>query len=181
MDVTQGILDDRASISDASLDQELVAAVHVRRGRELWTLARRLGLSADEADDAVQEALTRLWQQLRRGGGIRDAEAWAFRLVYRLAMDQHRMRRRLAGLAQRLRQPAPELGPDVTSRIAVWTEVGHLPERQRAVLYLRYRSDLSFEQIGTVMGISPSAARSYASTGVARIRHVLANTEGEDG
>jgi RNA polymerase sigma factor (sigma-70 family) len=179
MDVTQSLMDDRPAMSIASEDQELVEGVHIRRGRELWTLARRLGLSAEEADDVVQEALTRLWQQLRRGGAVRDPEAWAFRIVYRLAMDQHRLRRRLAGLAQRLRQPSPELGPDATARIAVWAEVGHLPERQRAVLYLRYRSDLSFDQIGVALGITASAARSYASTGVARIRDVLASAEDE--
>jgi RNA polymerase sigma factor (sigma-70 family) len=179
MDVTEGIPRDDAK-ADVGADEELVAAVHIRRGRELWTLARRLGLSGDEADDAVQEALTRLWQELRRGAVIRDPEAWAFRLVYRLAMDRHRLTRRIGGLAERLRQRVPDVGADVTARIAVWAEVGHLPERQRAVLYLRYRSDLSFDQIGTVLGISASAARSYASTGVARIRDLLGSAEGED-
>jgi DNA-directed RNA polymerase specialized sigma24 family protein len=95
-------------------------------------------------------------------------------------MDQHRMRRRLGSLAERLRRQVPDAGLDQTARIAVWAEVGHLPERQRAVLYLRYRSDFSFDQIGTVLGISASAARSYASTGVARIRDVLAGAEGDD-
>ena len=36
------------------------------------------------------------------------------------------------------------------------------PERQRQVLYLRYRADLPFEDIGEVLGISASAARSRA-------------------
>jgi RNA polymerase sigma factor (sigma-70 family) len=180
MDLPEGSAAEGLLVADQETDQELVASIHVRRGRELWTLARRLGLSTEEADDAVQEALTRLWLQLRQGARIRDPEAWAFRLVYRLAMDQHRMRRRLGVLADRLRRQVPDAGPDATARIAVWAEVGHLPERQRAVLYLRYRSDFSFDQIGTVLGISASAARSYASTGVARIRDVLAGAEGDD-
>lgn len=154
--------------------------MHLRRGRELWTLARRLGLSAEEADDAVQEALARLWLEIRGGTSIRDPEAWTFRALYRLAMDAHRVRRRFWLLAERL---APRLGgeavPDATVRLAVWDEVARLPDRQRAVLYLRYRSDFAFDDIAAILGITAGAARNYASTGVAHIRDALADAEGE--
>jgi RNA polymerase sigma factor (sigma-70 family) len=177
MDLVEGIADTDIA---AGADPEVVALVHVTRGRELWTLGRSLGLSEDEADDAVQEALARLWRELRGGAAIRDPEAWAFRLVYRLAMDNHRVRRRVTALVDRLAGDRHDRSVDITTRLAVWDEVRRLPERQRAVLYLRYRSDLTFDRIGEALSITPSAARSYASTGVATIRDALARADGSE-
>lgn len=81
MGPTDGTLAMQLAPADADAHGEVVSAVHIRRGRELWTLARRLGLAGEEADDVVQEALARLWQELRRGGVVNDPEAWAFRLA----------------------------------------------------------------------------------------------------
>ena len=79
------------------------------RGAELWGLARHLGLSPDEADDAVQETLLRLWAALRDGQAIERPDAWAFRTLYRSAMDRHRWRRRGRLLSERIgRQPVAQ-------------------------------------------------------------------------
>jgi RNA polymerase sigma factor (sigma-70 family) len=56
---------------------------------------------------------------------------------------------------------------------AVWQAVDRLPERQRAVLYLRYRADLPYERIGLALGITPGAARGHASTGLGTLRRRL--------
>jgi DNA-directed RNA polymerase specialized sigma24 family protein len=52
-----------------------------------------------------------------------------------------------------------------------------LPERQRAVLYLRYRADLPFERVGFVLGITSSAARSHATNALATLRRRLGQEE----
>src|SRR5256885_17002064 len=78
----------------ATLAAATVADVHDRRGRELFGLCRRLGLDEDEANDAVQEAFLRMWDQSSRGVLIVDPEAWAFRVAYRLPMEPHRVTRR---------------------------------------------------------------------------------------
>lgn len=156
----------------------LVEELHARRGQVLWGYARRLGLSDAEASDAVQEAVMRLLSQLTDERPIADPEAWTFRVLHRLCMDEHRARRRLGDLAKWIRpvqSPDHAAGADV--RIAVWSEVDRLPQRERAVLYLRYRGDLAFDQIGTVLGITAAGARAEASRGVARLRSRLAREE----
>ncbi len=62
---------------------------------------------------------------------------------------------------------------DSTERVAVWSQVDRLPDRQRQVIYLRYQADLSFEEIGQVMGIEPGAARSYATAAHRTLRSAL--------
>jgi RNA polymerase sigma factor (sigma-70 family) len=157
-------------------DRGMVVDLQARRGPELYGLARRLGLSADEADDAVQEALLRVWLTIDAGTVIAHLDAWCFRTLYRICMDQHRWRRRVQLLAERIR-PTNETCDATATRLAVWDAVDQLPERQRAVVYLRYRADLTFEQIGEVLGIAAVSARSHASRAVDRLGSLLSRED----
>ncbi|MBI2762286.1 MAG: sigma-70 family RNA polymerase sigma factor [Chloroflexi bacterium] len=160
------------------LEAAAVADVHERRGRELFGLCRRLGLDDDEANDAVQEAFLRMWAESSRGAAILDPDAWAFRVTYRLAMDHHRLARIGRSLADRISAIGVRDELDPTDRLAVWAAVDRLPPRQRAVLYLRYRADLSYRQIGTVMGITANGARNDASVATASLRKRYMSEEG---
>lgn len=155
-------------------DRLAVVDLQDRRGPELFGLARRLGLSPEEADDAVQEALLRVWLALDAGTEIVHLDAWSFRTLYRICMDQHRWRRRARLLADRLRPRAEVSGmPATADRLTLWEAVDRLPERQRSVVYLRYRADLSFDQIGEVLGIRAVSARSHASRALDRLGELL--------
>jgi RNA polymerase sigma factor (sigma-70 family) len=142
----------------------------------LFGFVRRLGLSDAQADDAVQETQARLLTEYRRGIVIANPRAWAFRSIYRLAMDEYRLRRRVTLLIGRLAVRRREPDRDVNDRIAVWTEVDRLPERQRQVIYLRYRADLAYEEIGQALGITAGAARSHAAHAIERLRAALAGS-----
>jgi RNA polymerase sigma factor (sigma-70 family) len=159
-----------AGMTDADLLVDL-QAVH---GAALYDFARHQGLTDDQAADAVQEALLRLWRELQRGTIIERPPAWMFRTVYHLAMGQHRWRRQLALLLPRLAPRRTDYaGPEASDRLSVWGAVDHLPERQRQVLYLHYAADLPFEEIAGVLGVSASAARTHASRGLATLRRDL--------
>ena len=149
-------------------------------GRGLHGFAMRMGLSADEADDAVQETLLRLWTALRDGAPIADQKAWAYRAIYRLSMDQHRWRRRIDAIRSRLlhdsgsRRSGQALAD---ARLSIWVEVDRLPLRQREIVYLRYRADLTFEDAAAVMGITPGAARANATKAMKSLRSSVGDRE----
>jgi len=161
-----------------ALDAGAVEGVHERRGRELFGLCRRLGLDAEEANDAVQETFLRMLVESSRGLVILDPEGWAFRVTYRIAMDQHRLRRAARSVTDRMAVATTRAEIDPADRVAVWEAVDRLPPRQRAVLYLRYRADLSYDRIGTVMGITANGARNDASVATASLRRRLAGDDG---
>jgi RNA polymerase sigma factor (sigma-70 family) len=176
----------RSSTVEVARDGDPLEAIVIdlerRHGQALFGFVRRLGLTDPQAADAVQDTLLRLWAELRAGRPIEQPKAWAFRAIYRLAMDQHRLRHRIGAIAERLGRLAAAVddGPrDAGDRIAVWSEVDRLPERQRHVLYLRYRADLTFEQVGSVMGITASAARSHATQAMATLRRRLVDEPSE--
>jgi len=162
----------------------IVLELESRHGQALFGFVRRLGLSDAQAADAVQEVLLRLWTELQAGRSIEQPRAWAFRTIYRLAMDQHRLQRRIGAVVERLGLAGSgreDEARDPGDRIAVWAEVARLPGRQRHVLYLRYRADLSFDQIGSVMGITASAARSHSTQAMATLRRRLGDDPLEAG
>ena len=176
----------RPSSAGIALDTDslewVVLDLERRHGQALFGFVRGLGLSDPQAADAVQEVLLRLWSELQAGRSIEQPKAWAFRAIYRLAMDQHRLQRRIGAIAERLGRSAAasdDRGRDADDRVAVWAEVAGLPARQRQVLYLRYRGDLTFEQIGLVMGITASAARSHATQATATLRRRLGDASDE--
>lgn len=162
--------------ASAALEQR-ITDLYERRGRELWGLARRLGASDEQAADVVQEAHLRLWHELHRGTAIEDIDAWTFRVAYRLVMDQHRLGRRVQGIVGRLAslRPEPVGSISVDDAMSLWPYVDRLPARERTTLYLHYRADLTFEQVGVVMGITAGSARTYASRGVERLRTIFAD------
>lgn len=175
---TQPLPRQPAEPPDDDADRAVVIQVQRERGPELYAFSRRLGLSSEAAEDAVQEALMRLWMAIDAGDAIAKPDAWAFRALYRICMDTHRWHRRVARLVERLR-PAIErsVAPRVVDRITVWDAVDQLPNRQRAAVYLRYRADLPYEEIGAVLGIQAVSARSTVSRALDRLSHLMSKED----
>ncbi len=164
--------------ASTDFDRAVVTELESTRGRDLRGYARHLGLTDEEAADAVQEVLLRLWVALDSGTAILQPDAWAFRALYRLCMDTHRWRRRARGLADRLGIGlVGSTRTDPTDAIAAWTAAERLPEQQRLAIYLRYRADLPFDEIGEILGIEAVSARSHVSRALATLRKALREEE----
>lgn len=172
----------QAGSATASTDalSSRVVDLYERRGRELWGLARRLGADEEQAHDVVQEAHLRLWRELSAGAQIDDLDAWTFRVAYRLVMDQHRLGRRVRDLVGRLASTRVEsVTHELDDALSIWPIVDRIPARERTTLYLRYRADMSFDQVGQVMGITPASARAYSSRGMERLRALVSELDVE--
>jgi RNA polymerase sigma factor (sigma-70 family) len=149
--------------------------LQARRGQDLYCFVIGLSLSHDDASDVVQEAMARLWHELCSGKELLDLDAWAFRTTYHLAMDHHRLRSRVAALGRLIGRSSRNADDpaDAPDHAGLWQAIDGLPERQRAVLYLRYRADLPYDRIGLVLGITAGAARSHSTHALATLRRRL--------
>lgn len=153
----------RASVSGLpALRDDAIARLYEHCFGRLWGFARSLGLTADMAEEVAQEAFLRLVRKVAAEQAPTDPTAWLFRTTYNLAMDVHRRARRsiVADIS------ASMLDPETEERITLWREVDQLPERQRAVLYLRYRADLGFAAIASILGITEGGARTASSRAI---------------
>ena len=156
--------------SDAAWERTVVAA-YEQHARILWEYARRLGRDHDGAEDSVQEAFARLFHlaPARRPANI---GGWLYRAVHNLAMDEHRRIRRIsaAPVTQIADRPA-DLDHEAAKRLALWEAVDRLPLRQREVVFLRYRADLDFASIATILGVTESGARANAHRALQSLRN----------
>ena len=144
---------------------EAIEAAYSRRARQLWSFARRLGLDAASAEDVMQEAFLRA--ALQPQGSIVDLDAWLFRVVHNLSVDHTR---RHVPPIQMAESEVPSEVSSSDELLSLWQQVDLLPERQRLVIYLRFRADLDFQTIARVLGISEGGARANGARGLDSLR-----------
>jgi RNA polymerase sigma-70 factor, ECF subfamily len=121
-----------------------------------------LGLSADEAQDVVQDAFLSLHRHLASGGSQENIRSWLFRVTHNAARNrQNRYDRRFsapleAGLDSALDEATPEhvaLEKEKFRRLR--DAIRLLTESERECLLLR-AGGLRYREIGEVLGLSTS-------------------------
>ena len=132
----------------------------------LWrSLLAFAGGDADIADEAVAEAFA---QALRRGGAVREPQAWIWRAAFRIA----------AGLLRDRRAQQPEAsagGPhlDRYADLDLIAALRRLPERQRAAIVLFYYADLPVAAIAARLNRNQLSVRADLSRGRRRLHTLL--------
>jgi RNA polymerase sigma-70 factor (sigma-E family) len=126
------------------------------------------------AEDLVQETLARIYRIWPVA--LDHPLAYARRAVARTFLS-HRRRR---STGERPADDLPDLGtaePDGALRRTLLDALQTLPERDRAVLVLRYLADRSVADVATDLGMSPGAVRVAALRALARLRTALGDAE----
>jgi RNA polymerase sigma-70 factor (sigma-E family) len=127
-----------------------------------------------DAEDLVQEALTRTgagWWRVRRKD---DPEGYVRMAMVRIAANRRRRWGREQLMADPPDRPVDDAADGVIAAATIEAVLARLPRRMRAVLALRYLDQLSDEEIGQVLGCSPSTVRSQAARALAKLRAAAA-------
>jgi RNA polymerase sigma-70 factor (ECF subfamily) len=145
-------------------DQEAYTDLVRARLDRLFAIAQRILRDADQAEDALQDALVIAWRDLR---GLRDPDrfdAWLRRLLVRACIAAALRERRTAATPLHvLPLELPGLGDDllsVTDRDELERGFQRLPPEQRAILVLRHYAGLETAEIADALGIPAGTARS---------------------
>ena len=120
----------------------------------------------DAARDAVQESAFKAWRkldQLREG----NARSWFLAIVANQCRSE---RRRHWGSVVRVPE-VESAGPDVnTDSIDISRELARLPREDRLALFLHFYLDLTFEEVGTVLGLSGAGAKTRVYRAARKLR-----------
>jgi RNA polymerase sigma-70 factor (sigma-E family) len=144
---------------------------------QLLKTAYLITWDAGEAEDLVQECLSKVARRWPRVRGMAQPRAYARRILVNLALDDARGRARRRGELDAtavVDEPARDLLVGLETRAELIDALARLTPRQRAVLVLRYFNDLTEAQTAEVLGCSPGTVKSNTSRGLARLREVLA-------
>jgi len=161
-------------------DRDWLAQKFEENRRQLRAVAYRMLGSLDEADDAVQEA----WLRLSRSDakGIENLGGWLTTVVGRLCLDILRSRRsrREESFDQRLPDlilsREDRIDPEQQALIAdsvglaLLVVLETLTPHERLAFVLHDMFAVPFEEIASIVGCSPVAARQLASRARRRVR-----------
>lgn len=177
-----------ANIEDERPDTELVSAAAggdrraldllLRRyAAQVHAVCRRLTGNADDADDAMQEALVAIARGIARFDGRSRFSTWVYRVATNAALDELRRRRRRPDPAERDdgTEPAPEraLDASVADRVDLDAALARLPPDFRAAVVLRDLCALDYGEIAEVLGIPIGTVRSRIARGRAGLVPLL--------
>lgn len=145
------------------------------RWASLFRLAYLLAASRAGAEDLLQTTLEKAYMNWGRIRRLEHPEAYVRRMLATTLVSSRR-RAWTHELPTDLLPEAPEDSEetDTVNRWMLWPLVCALPERQRAVIVLRYYEDLTEAQIAEALGCAPGTVKSQSSAAVAALRRALA-------
>ncbi len=155
---------------DDALRERVFARIVADHAGLLYKVARSVLRHAEDAEDAVQDALLKLfrgesWKEMQAEGRIRDERAFLARVVWRAALDRRQARRE--GLLEdgaELRvadvRPSPEMAAgEMDERELLRELIEDLPEELRVPLVLSAMEELTSREVGEVMGLPEGTVR----------------------
>jgi RNA polymerase sigma factor (sigma-70 family) len=154
---------------------ERFSSVYERHQADVLRYTVVLTGSLDEAEEVSAETFERALEAWRAGRQPSHRPLpWLLLIARRIVIDRSR-RRRIIGWLPLGAEPHPDHRTDDDARrVEFWLWFDRLAEaltaRQREVLVLRYRWDLSDAEIGRVLGLSEPGVRSLASRAIASLR-----------
>ena len=146
----------------------------------LRAVAYRMLGSATEADDAIQET----WLRLNRSdaGSIENLSGWLTTVIARVCLDMLRSRksRREESIDSEFAEPVAESSQSMNPEqealladsigVALLVVLDTLAPAERLAFVMHDMFDVSFDEIATIIGRSPQAARQLASRARRRVR-----------
>lgn len=144
--------------------EDFVAARSSRLLRTAYLLTRDHAL----AEDLLQTALTKAWFSWSRIQG--DPEPYVRRILVNTFASWWRRKWNGEHAHGDVPEPDPAAPAGVEDRHDLWTAMGRLPRRQRAVIVLRFVEDLSEAETARLLGISTGTVKSQTSKALAKLR-----------
>lgn len=140
--------------------------------------------NAKDAEDLVQETLLKVARRWNRVRSMDYPAAYARRILINLILQdacrRDRQRTELKpydGTAELADDNAARALREVDDRAEFHWALAQLPARQRAVLVLRYSSDLPVAEVADILGCTEGTVTSTASRASARLAEILARAK----
>lgn len=163
-------VDDRPQSARADFESWMIA----RQGRLLRTAYLLTG-DVHAAEDLVQTALAKLYLAWDRVSAAPSVDAYARKIL----VNEHTSTWRRLWRHREVVSDTSTYDVPVTSEeydgvtAALWNAVRSLPERQRAVVVLRYYEQLSEKETADALGVNVGTVKSQASRALATLRDHL--------
>ncbi|HKK11487.1 MAG TPA: RNA polymerase sigma factor [Flavobacteriaceae bacterium] len=148
---------------------------------KVFRLAKRLLVSNEEAEDATQEILMKLWNKRKNIGEYRNVEAFSMTMTKNFCLD--RLKSKQAQNLKIVHSNYQDHNVSLQRQVEIndsvdWVAkiIEELPEQQKMVLQLRDIEEYEFAEIAKVLDMNETAIRVSLSRARKTIREKLTNT-----
>ena len=148
---------------------------------KVFRLAKRLLVSREEAEDATQEILLKLWNNKQNISSYNNVEAFSMTMTKNFCLD--RLKSKQAQNLKIVHNNYKENGSTLQAQIEAkdsmdWVSkiIEVLPEQQKIILQLRDIEQYDYSEIAKMLDMNETAIRVNLSRARKTIREQLTNT-----
>lgn len=150
------------------------------RGK-LLNYARKLTENSDDAEDAVQEVLLKLWNKRLELDQCHNIEAFAMTMTHHLCMDLWRTRHTSSISLDDVQEAnftgTPERLLEMKDEVRLMHEIiQSLPTLQRTIMQMKDIEEYETEEIAEITGCKAEAIRSNLSRARKKVREIYLQT-----
>ena len=145
---------------------------------KVFRLAKRLLVSTEEAEDATQELLFKLWKSKEKIASYKNVEAFAMTMTKNYCYD--RLKSKQANNLTLVNSNYKENETSLDKKLEYQDSVNQvhvliekLPEQQKIIIQLRDIEQYDFEEICIMVDMNPTAVRVALSRARKKIREQL--------
>lgn len=173
-------------------DYDAFEALFERHRQLVYRFAYQMTQRRDDAEDMVQEAFVRAYQNLHRYRDEAKFTTWLLRIVSNLCTDQARMSQRRTGLEQReasgalewmttgdFENPVENLEQD-RRREVLRKAIMALPEHHRQMIVMRDLEERDYNDIAAILGCTVGGAKLRVLRARRALRDRIAPLLGEE-
>ena len=148
---------------------------------KVFRLAKRLLVSTEEAEDATQEVLIKLWNNKEKIQEYKNVEAFSITMTKNYCFDKLKSKQaqNLKIVHSNYEDKQTQLQKQVELNDSVsWVEriIADLPQQQRMIIQLRDIEEYDFDEISKMLEMNNTAVRVALSRARKTIREKLTNT-----
>jgi len=144
--------------------------------KTLFNVALRMTADYDASEEVTQQAFVRAYERISSFDPRFKFFSWMYRILVNTALDHLKERRRHDRLDDEVPSDEPDpsdLGEREDSEAMLQAGLMDLTAEQRAVIVLRHFEDLTYEEIGAVLGIPEKTVKSRLFSARMQLRAVL--------
>ena len=168
-------------LQDPHTRQEGFAVLVRQYSEPLYWKVRRIVLNHEDANDVLQNAFLKIWNNLDTFQGKSALSTWLYRIAINEALDFVRRQKNVnsatvstedePGVAARLMGDDYFDGDEAQARLQ--EAVARLPEVQRTVFTLKYFDELKYSEISKILDTSEGALKASYHLAVKKITEYL--------
>jgi RNA polymerase sigma-70 factor (ECF subfamily) len=145
---------------------------------KIFRLAKRLLVSREEAEDATQELIFKLWRSKEKIADYRNVEAFAMTMTKNYCYDRLKSKQasNLTLIHSNYKEKDTSLDKKIEYRDSVnqvHQLIKNLPEQQKIIIQLRDVEQYDFDEICAMVAMKPTAVRVALSRARKTIREAL--------